>query len=176
MNIWNCTKCNEEIEEQFDACWSCGYENSGEKSLKVVPDVKEVDSKKDISEDEIFDSKEIEKANSTVIVTTGDLKTDYRVKECVFSLGSDSSLFAVKFKPSPDIAFKKAELKLKVKAYKLGCNAVINAQFEHRITVNKSALGGAVGNLTGIKGLGHNQGIEVFAYGTAVIANLVNKK
>ena len=27
--MWVCNKCKEEIEDQFDACWNCGYDKSG---------------------------------------------------------------------------------------------------------------------------------------------------
>ena len=36
MNTWNCKNCNEEIEEQFDSCWSCGFTKSGNKSSEHI--------------------------------------------------------------------------------------------------------------------------------------------
>ena len=27
--MWTCKNCNEKIEDQFDACWSCGYDKKG---------------------------------------------------------------------------------------------------------------------------------------------------
>lgn len=36
MNTWNCKNCNEEIEEQFDSCWSCGSTEAGKKSSENI--------------------------------------------------------------------------------------------------------------------------------------------
>ncbi|MDM4766159.1 hypothetical protein [Pelomonas sp. SE-A7] len=27
--MWKCKQCSKSIEEEFDACWSCGYSKSG---------------------------------------------------------------------------------------------------------------------------------------------------
>ena len=102
---------------------------------------------------------ELQEKISKVKITTGDIKQNYEILKIVFQLGSDQggamgALFGTG--GSPEAAFEKAEAQLKLKAYDLGCNYVINAVFDNRIAVSKSAIGGA------------NQVIEVFAYGTAV--------
>lgn len=91
---------------------------------------------------------------AAIKVTTGDVKWDYEIDRVLFSIGGTSGSFGF-LPPSPDVAFRRAELALKEQAAELGCDAVIYAQFEHRITVDQGLLG-------------PNQGVEVFAYGTAV--------
>ena len=34
--MWKCPNCNEEIEEQFDSCWSCGRSQDGRESDQPV--------------------------------------------------------------------------------------------------------------------------------------------
>ncbi len=91
---------------------------------------------------------------NTVKVTTGDVAWAYEIDRVVFNIGSSQGVLGI-IGPSPDRAFREAELALKHQAVELGCEAVIFTQFEHRITVDKGLLG-------------PNQGVQVFAYGTAV--------
>jgi uncharacterized protein YbjQ (UPF0145 family) len=105
------------------------------------------------------DAKELQEKISRVKITTGDIKQNYEIVKIVFQLGSDQggamgSLFGTG--GSPEAAFDKAEAQLKLKAFELGCNYVINAVFDHRIAVGKTVSGGG------------NHVIEVFGYGTAV--------
>jgi len=87
-------------------------------------------------------------------VTTGDVRWDYEIDRVLFNIGASKGMLGF-VKPSPDAAFRQAELSLKAQAAELDCHAVIHTQFEHRITVSSGIAG-------------PNQGIEVFAYGTAV--------
>lgn len=89
-----------------------------------------------------------------VKVTTGSAPWPYEIDRVVFNIGASTGILSF-LKPSPDLAFRHAEAALKLQAVALNCDAVIHTQFEHRITVTKGAFG-------------PNQGIEVFAYGTAV--------
>jgi len=101
---------------------------------------------------------QLEKSKS-VKITTGGIDKDYEILKIVFQLGSDEGgMFGQLLGTggSPEAAFNHAETQLKIKAAELGCDYVINAVFNQRIAVSKSAIGGA------------NQVIEVFAYGTAV--------
>tara|TARA_B110000285_G_C14968619_1_gene535389 strand:+ start:92 stop:484 length:393 start_codon:yes stop_codon:yes gene_type:complete len=107
--------------------------------------------KKEIADQEQID---LEKKISTIKVTTGDIKKNYEIECVVFNIGASSGMLGF-IGPSPDAAFRNAEAQLKIQAANLNCNAVIHTQFEHRITVSKGVIG-------------NNQGIEVFAYGTAV--------
>ena len=90
----------------------------------------------------------------TIPVTTGDVRWDYEIDRVVFNIGASTGALGF-IKPSPDAAFRQAEWALKAQAAELGCHAVIHTQFEHRITVTQGIVG-------------PNQGVEVFAYGTAV--------
>jgi hypothetical protein len=102
---------------------------------------------------------ELESAKN-VKVTTGGINKDYEILKIVFELGQDDGGLLgglLGTGGSPEQAFENAEAQLKIKATRLGCDYVINAVFNQRVAVGaKSALGG------------HNQVIEVFAYGTAV--------
>ena len=94
-----------------------------------------------------------------VKITTGSIDKDYEILKIVFQLGSDDGgVFGALLGTGgrPEAAFDQAETQLKIKAAELGCDYVINAVFNQRIAVSKSAIGGV------------NQVIEVFAYGTAV--------
>jgi hypothetical protein len=31
--MWSCANCKEVLEDQFDACWNCGYSRAGELEL-----------------------------------------------------------------------------------------------------------------------------------------------
>jgi len=31
--MWKCLKCNEKVEDQFDVCWNCGCDRSGNSAL-----------------------------------------------------------------------------------------------------------------------------------------------
>ena len=87
-------------------------------------------------------------------VSTGDVRWPYEIERVVFNIGASTGMLGF-IPPSPDQALRAAELALKHQAYELGCHAVVHTQFEHRITVTEGVFG-------------NNQGVEVFAYGTAV--------
>jgi len=97
--------------------------------------------------------KELKERLAEIKVTTGDIKRDYEIERVIFNIGASvESWFN---SASPDRAFREAEAQLKVQANDLGCDAVIYTQFEHRVTVSQGVISS-------------NQGIEVFAYGTAI--------
>ena len=87
-----------------------------------------------------------------VIISTGDVKRDYEVLDTIFALGQGE---AGLFTRAPDNAFKGVKSELISKCKTLGGNAVIFCQFEYRITLNEGLFGS-------------KQGVEIFAYGTAV--------
>jgi len=37
--MWTCLKCKENIEDQFDACWSCGTKRDGTPPFKSHPTI-----------------------------------------------------------------------------------------------------------------------------------------
>jgi hypothetical protein len=39
--MWNCPKCNEEIEDQFDECWKCAEENLSSEEADLITYEKE---------------------------------------------------------------------------------------------------------------------------------------
>ena len=115
-------------------------------------------SKEESAAKEAAAQAQLEKAQKVKVIT-GDLNKKYEILKVVFQLGSDEggalgSLFGTG--GSPEAAFSNAETLLKAKAAELGCDYIINASFDYRIAVGKTAFGNA------------NQVIEVFAYGTAV--------
>ena len=118
---------------------------------------KNLEKAKQKSEISNAQEQELQKKISKIKVTTGDIKKNYEIETVVFNIGSSDGMLSF-IGPSPDSAFRNAEAQLKIQAANLNCDAVIHAQFEHRITVSKGAFG-------------PNQGIEVFAYGTAVKFN-----
>ena len=87
-------------------------------------------------------------------VSTGDVRWPYEIDRVVFNIGASTGMLGF-IPPSPDQALRAAEMALKYQAHELGCDAVVHTQFEHRITVTEGVFG-------------NNQGVEVFAYGTAV--------
>ncbi len=36
--MWNCSKCGEKVEDDFDVCWSCGTTKEGTPSPDFVPE------------------------------------------------------------------------------------------------------------------------------------------
>lgn len=89
---------------------------------------------------------------SDVVISTGAIQGNYEVLDTIFALGSGE---AGVFTRAPDNAFKGLKTELVSKCKALGGNAVIFCQFEYRITLNDGLFG-------------KKQGIEIFAYGTAV--------
>ena len=89
---------------------------------------------------------------SDCIISTGAIKGDYEVIDTIFALGSGE---AGVFTRAPDNAFKGVKSELISKCKVLGGNAVIFCQFEYRVTLNDGLFG-------------KKQGVEIFAYGTAV--------
>ena len=87
-----------------------------------------------------------------VIISTGDVNKDYEVLDIIFALGQGE---AGLFSRAPDNAFKGVKQELISKCKNLGGNAVIFCQFEYRITLDDGLFG-------------KKQGVEIFAYGTAV--------
>lgn len=107
------------------------------------------EEKQKIKEEEERKARELKERLDEIKVTTGDIRKEYEIDRVIFNIGASVESW---FKSvSPDRAFRQAEIQLKVQANNLGCDAVIFTQFEHRVTGGQG-----------------NQGIEVFAYGTAV--------
>lgn len=94
--------------------------------------------------------------NMTVSTSAPPAKYDFKIIDTVFALDSDGRA-GVLFGKTGDAsaAFAKVKERLKVRAYELGADGVINCQFEYRVAV------------TG-EGLASQQVLEIFAYGTAV--------
>jgi uncharacterized protein YbjQ (UPF0145 family) len=85
-----------------------------------------------------------------VIVTTGDLKRDYEIVEVVMSLQAGQDWTR---------AWAGVLEALRGDAVKLGCDAVISLQVEHRVFVEQKQAWFETK---------HIQGVEFFACGTAV--------
>ncbi|MDA7909217.1 hypothetical protein N9B68_01845 [bacterium] len=85
---------------------------------------------------------------------------NFEIIDTIFAISADgSSRFLVGKDGNPYTAFKQIKFELLQRGYALGADAVINAQFEHRIAVSESAAGGIVAA---------GQVIGFFGYGTAV--------
>lgn len=91
--------------------------------------------------------------SSKVIITTGPPPFDYEIIDTIFVLDTLNKKFFSD--SSPSLAFEGAKKQLKQRAAKLGGDAVINCQFDYRISAGH-----------GIFGVLHD--LEVFAYGTLV--------
>ena len=89
---------------------------------------------------------------SDVIISTGSISEKYEVIDTIFALGSGEAGLLTR---APDNAFKGVKSELASKCKALGGDAVIFCQFEYRITLNEGLFG-------------KKQGVEIFAYGTAV--------
>ena len=50
MNIWICSECKEECEEQFESCWNCGSDKKGNEVKKEVLNKIKDDIKDDITQ------------------------------------------------------------------------------------------------------------------------------
>ncbi len=91
--------------------------------------------------------------NSNILITTGDIHEDYEIIDAVFAIDAcQENLFN---SADPNKAFEKVKDALRKKAEDLGGHAVINCQFEYRVTSNSA-------------GRFKLQRVEIFAYGTAV--------
>jgi hypothetical protein len=90
---------------------------------------------------------------SKVIITTGPPPFDYDIIDTIFVLDTLNKKFFSNF--SPSVAFDGAKKQLKQRADKLGGDAVINCQFDYRVSAGH-----------GIFGVIHD--LEIFAYGTLV--------
>ena len=90
-------------------------------------------------------------AVSQVMVCTGTLNRQFEIVQVVMSLcaGTDS----------PEAVFSRTVHGLKEQAQQLQCQAVVNVQFEHRTFTKEQAA---------FLGTNYMQGIEFFAFGTAV--------
>ncbi len=86
-------------------------------------------------------------------VLTGDHPKPYEVIDSVFAI--DSATEALFQGLDPGAAFDGVKQQLRVNCSELGGDAVINCSFEYRNVL----AGGA---------LGKKQGLEIFAYGTAI--------
>jgi len=103
----------------------------------------------------VMKAHETEAKIKSIKISTGPVPWPYEIEGVVFNIASDAGLFSF-IKAGPEEAVRRAEAMLKLQAHERGCDAVIHTIFEHRITVDADVFGKA------------QQGIEIFAYGTAV--------
>jgi hypothetical protein len=144
------------------ACWSAAAKNGLNISEKPAWQewLKNVQTsgktgKKQRAASALIKGHEIEAKIESIKVSTGPVPWNYEVEGVVFNIASDAGMFSF-IKAGPDEAVKRAEAMLKLQAHERGCDAVIYTIFEHRITADKDFFGN------------HQQGVEIFAYGTAV--------
>ena len=133
-------------------CTECVEAKSEQKAEEKAAKVAAAEAEKEAAQAK---EAEIQERLEGIPVTTGDVRWDYEIDRVIFNIGASSGMLGNFVRASPDAAFRQAELSLKYQAAELNCDAVVHTQFEHRVFVEKGIAG-------------HNQGIEVFAYGTAV--------
>ena len=103
----------------------------------------------------VMKAHETEAKIKSIKISTGPVPWPYEIEGVVFNIASDAGMFSF-IKAGPEEAVRRAEAMLKLQAHERGCDAVIHTIFEHRITVDSDVFGN------------DQQGIEIFAYGTAV--------
>lgn len=90
----------------------------------------------------------------SIMITTGDIRDQYEILDAIFAMDFHKEGFLSS--ADPEKAFDKVKADLKSKCQNIGGDAVVNCQFQYRVSVGTGMLGGA------------KQVIEIFAYGTAV--------
>lgn len=112
--------------------------------------------------------RELEIKLQSIMISTGDIRRDYEGIGVLFALDSaDEGILGAMMQyafngslgADPGKAFDKVIKQLQYQCYNRGGNAVINCQFQHRVS-NSRGIGGT--------GIGVTQAVEIFAYGTAV--------
>lgn len=163
---WQCPQCGVNNLDFLDACRVCGIGKDG--FVKNQEHFENWKGKTGNSEIErpLYD----EHALSKIIVSTGDIKEPYQILDAIFALDCNTANFFYG-SANPSEAFNGVKEKLRQICLKMGGDAIINCQFEYRISLATTAAG-AVTALLG-KAVGANiseksQAIEIFAYGTAV--------
>ena len=72
--MWTCKNCNEQLEEQFDTCWNCGYEK--ESQNKAVNEVKEKENRSfETAKKDVMDNAQVRNQMNKVVTVdlTGGL-------------------------------------------------------------------------------------------------------
>ena len=98
-----------------------------------------------------------EQAIEKITLTTGDIKTPYRILDTIITVKAHQAGYFDSANPST--AFDGIKSELRTIAYDMEANAVIYCQFEYRVGAEQGMLSGY---------LGGKQFVEIFAYGTAV--------
>ena len=101
--------------------------------------------------------KQRNQAISKVCLTTGDIKTPYRILDTIITVKAHQAGYFDSANPST--AFDGIKNELRTIAYDMEADAVIYCQFEYRVGAEQGMLSGY---------LGGKQFVEIFAYGTAV--------
>lgn len=99
-----------------------------------------------------------EKRARNMVISTGPPapQFSYTIIDTIFAIDSDGEANLLHgIDGDPNVAFERVKSRLKARAYEIGADCVINCQFEYRII-----------STPGLMGTG--QGVELFAYGTAV--------
>lgn len=94
-----------------------------------------------------------------MLISTGDIRQNYHIIDTIFAMDSHKEGFLTSADPGK--AFAGVKQQLTKKCSELGGNAVINCQFEYRAAVGHGVVS-------------KKQIIEIFAYGTAVMADGIN--
>ena len=158
--MWNCVKCGESHEMQFDTCWQCGTTRVGKEDPKRAAEY----AKQKAME---ADLATLNERAARIFLSTGPITEQFQVVDVVFAVDSqDQGMFAelafmatgFHVGANPSKAFDKVKLQLKSQCLDLRGDAVINCQFEHRVAIANSP----------IPGRGGKQTVEIFAYGTVV--------
>jgi uncharacterized protein YbjQ (UPF0145 family) len=136
---WTCKNCKEEIEEQFDSCWSCGASREGVSKTVFEPE--------HVNFTEV--EPEFSEAVRSILITTAPTLAGYRIcktidivsAECVFGMNLFRDLFVFvrdilggRSKAAQKIfrdARKTCLLELRREAEALGANAVIAVDLDY---------------------------------------------
>ena len=154
INCPDCLSSNilEDREVARDiSCITCGATFFVEQFTEEDTEEEAEEIESDIMLEELKAS--LEGPPSQVIIATGPPPFDYEIIDTIFVLDTLSKkLFSTS---SPSAAFEGAKNQLKLRADKLGGDAVINCKFDYRVSAGH-----------GIFGVIHD--LEIFAYGTLV--------
>lgn len=129
-------------------CINCGATFFVEKFTE-----EEEEEAEPLSEPEAIDAPAKENPLNDIIITTGPPPFEYDIVDTIFVLDTlDKKALS---NSSPSAVFEGAKVQLKQRAASLGGDAIINCQFDYRISAGH-----------GIFGVIHD--LEIFAYGTLV--------
>ncbi|MBL0202374.1 MAG: hypothetical protein IPP81_20115 [Chitinophagaceae bacterium] len=72
--MWTCKNCNEDVEDNFDLCWNCGFDKLGNKTVDTSQEVLFKANKEEISnlkEQKVINTKNDKNALGLILVVIG---------------------------------------------------------------------------------------------------------